>query len=147
MGVAVDQRSRENKLRAETIRRLPTARHGRDHFRGARFFAPSRRPDNAAMVRLPASEPSAPHNRHDGFVAEMKTIESKRQRLGVPQTLDFIQRSLRLPSSDESPDKPGALLEVRTLVQAIIDQTRAGDGQCGYFLAELAVFLWKFRER
>jgi len=77
----------------------------------------------------------------------MKTTESKRRSLGVPQTLQFIQRSLRLPSSNESPDKPGALLEVRTLVQTIIDQTRAGDGECGYFLAELAVFLWKFRER
>ena len=99
------------------------------------------------MVHLQAAEPSTPHNRHDGLVAEMKTTGSKRRSLGVPQTLQFIQRSLRLPSSDESPDKPGALLEVRTLVQTIIDQTRAGDGECGYFLAELAVFLWKFRER
>ena len=72
---------------------------------------------------------------------------STRQQGGVSRHIDFVHASLLLPSSDESPAKPGALLEVRKLVQTIIDQTRAGDAECGYFLAELAVFLWKFREK
>ncbi len=39
------------------------------------------------------------------------------------------------------------MLEMRGLVQTVIDQARAGDEGCGYFLAELTAFLWKNREK
>ena len=76
----------------------------------------------------------------------MSNDESIRQRGGVSQHLRFIQASLRLPGDDQSPNKPGALIELRKLVEIVLDQTRAGDPECGYFVGELAAYLSKGRE-
>jgi hypothetical protein len=63
------------------------------------------------------------------------------------RSVDFIRSSLLRPSSDPSPEKLGAIIKTRRLLQTIIDQARFGDADCGYFLAELTAFLQKARTK
>jgi hypothetical protein len=76
----------------------------------------------------------------------MSARRPARQHGGVSRHIDFVRSSLLLPSTDDSPAKPGAVLEVGKLIGVMIDQARAGDSECGYFLAELTVYLQRAKQ-
>lgn len=77
----------------------------------------------------------------------MKTAASKRQRGGVSRSIDYLRSSLINPDPEDEAAKPGAVGELSKLVSVAIDQTKLGDAECGYLLAELLTYLWKNRYR
>jgi hypothetical protein len=64
---------------------------------------------------------------------------------GVSRSIDFLRSSLITPNRSDKTAKPGAVVDLSELVQVAVDQTAAGDSECGYFVAELLAYLWKKR--
>ena len=64
---------------------------------------------------------------------------------GVSRSIDFLRSSLITPNRSDKTAKSGAVVDLSKLVQVAVDQTAAGDSECGYFVAELLAYLWKKR--
>jgi hypothetical protein len=75
----------------------------------------------------------------------LKAINSTRQRRPPSRSIDYLRSSLTNPDPADEAAKPGAVLDLSTLLAVAIDQTAIGDPECGYFIAELLAHLWKRR--
>ncbi len=67
----------------------------------------------------------------------------KRQRVGVPRTIDYLHSCLRRKGRPQSVEKGAALSQVAELIRLVAAQALRGDPECGYFLAELLPALGK----
>ena len=65
----------------------------------------------------------------------------------MSRRIEFVRASLVDSAPSDPAAKPGAVLEVSRLISLVIDQVKAGDPECGYFLAELFSFLSKNSDR